>query len=193
MAGSITTSDPTLQIAGSPVAVAGQVLAAKLPLPANSKIVTLAVPSTQGGGVQQKVLGIFPHGPPANLRTYSTLHPTTGNVNLRTATSSSTTQQQTITTAGQTQAGAAGSQSPAPSVGPVVRGPAQQGQPQQAATPGGHVQPAAPAGPGTPAAPRAAGPGSSASPAPGQSSASQAQRPQQGQVKLTMAQLMQLT
>ncbi|TMS15379.1 Nucleosome-remodeling factor subunit BPTF [Larimichthys crocea] len=30
------------------------------------------------GVVQQKVLGIFPSGPPANLRTYSTLHPYDG-------------------------------------------------------------------------------------------------------------------
>lgn len=49
MASSITTSEQTFQIAGSPVTVAGQVLAAKLPLPANSKIVTLNMPTTQGG------------------------------------------------------------------------------------------------------------------------------------------------
>lgn len=46
--GSITTSEQ-IPITCSPVTVASQVLAAKLPLPANSKIVTLAVPSTQGG------------------------------------------------------------------------------------------------------------------------------------------------
>lgn len=49
MASSIATSEQTFQIAGSPVTVAGQVLAAKLPLPANSKIVTLNMPTTQGG------------------------------------------------------------------------------------------------------------------------------------------------
>lgn len=49
VAGSITTSEQAFQIAGSPVTVAGQVLAAKLPLPANSKIVTLNMPTTQGG------------------------------------------------------------------------------------------------------------------------------------------------
>lgn len=49
VATSITTSEQTFQIAGSPVTVAGQVLAAKLPLPANSKIVTLNMPTTQGG------------------------------------------------------------------------------------------------------------------------------------------------
>lgn len=42
-----STSEQTFQIAGSPVT--GQVLAAKLPLPANSKIVTLNMPTTQGG------------------------------------------------------------------------------------------------------------------------------------------------
>lgn len=43
--------------------------------------------------IQPKVLGIFPSGPPANLRTYSTLHPTTGNLNIRATTSASTPQQ----------------------------------------------------------------------------------------------------
>ncbi|XP_037544827.1 nucleosome-remodeling factor subunit BPTF [Nematolebias whitei] len=128
------------------------------------------------GGVQQKVLGIFPHGPPANLRTYSTLHPTTGNMNLRTASSASTTQQVT-TAVGQPQPGA-----PVPG-GTVVRGPAQQGQP---------VQAAAQAGPGTPPL-RAAGPASTPPASTAPAASSQPQRPQQGQVKLTMAQLMQLT
>jgi len=49
VAGSITASEQSFQIAGSPVTVAGQVLASKLPLPANSKIVTLNMPSAQGG------------------------------------------------------------------------------------------------------------------------------------------------
>lgn len=49
VASSIATSEQTFQIAGSPVTVAGQVLAAKLPLPANSKIVTLNMPTAQGG------------------------------------------------------------------------------------------------------------------------------------------------
>lgn len=43
--------------------------------------------------IQPKVLGIFPSGPPANLRTYSTLHPTTSNINIRATTSASNTQQ----------------------------------------------------------------------------------------------------
>ncbi|XP_041856528.1 nucleosome-remodeling factor subunit BPTF isoform X7 [Melanotaenia boesemani] len=194
VAGSITTSEQTFQIPGSPVTVAGQVLAAKLPLPANSKIVALNMPSTQGGVVQQKVLGIFPSGPPANLRTYSTLHPTTGNINLRAA---ATQQQATNEAGGQTQPGAAVNHTltPSTSVGtPMNRSSAvaQQGQPQQAAS----RQLAAPAVPGSPSTPRAAAPSPcAATTAPGQSptASSQTPRPQQGQVKLTMAQLMQLT
>ncbi|KAG7216183.1 hypothetical protein INR49_029032 [Caranx melampygus] len=209
VASSITTSEQTFQIAGSPVTVAGQVLTAKLPLPANSKIVTLNMPATQGGVVQQKVLGIFPSGPPANLRTYSTLHPTTGNINLRATTSGSTTQQQATTAGCQTQPGTTMSQSStlSTSVGTtMVRSPAlaQQGQPQQAMTQIGRGQPVATAVPGstpvqTAAAQRAAaGPAPSphaATTAPGQPpvAPAQANRPQQGQVKLTMAQLMQLT
>lgn len=49
VASSITTSEQAFQITGSPVTLAGQVLAAKLPLPANSKIVTLNMPTTHGG------------------------------------------------------------------------------------------------------------------------------------------------
>uniref|UniRef100_A0A3B3WVM8 Bromodomain PHD finger transcription factor n=1 Tax=Poecilia mexicana TaxID=48701 RepID=A0A3B3WVM8_9TELE len=146
--------------------------------------------SSSSGVVQQKVLGIFPSGPPANLRTYSTLHPTTGNINLRAATSS--TQQKATTTVSQTP-GATGNQMTS-----TVRNPtgAQQGQPT--AVQMGHTQPAVTAAPGTPPAPRAAGLPASSGPVastPGQPSAgsSQAPRPQQGQVKLTMAQLMQLT
>uniref|UniRef100_A0A3B3VPT4 Bromodomain PHD finger transcription factor n=1 Tax=Poecilia latipinna TaxID=48699 RepID=A0A3B3VPT4_9TELE len=181
-AGSIVAaSEQTFQIAGGPVTVAGHVLAAKLPLPANSKIVTLNVPSTQGGVVQQKVLGIFPSGPPANLRTYSTLHPTTGNINLRAATSS--TQQKVFW------------------FHPFYCHPIRRVFfliILKVVFFMGHTQPAVTAAPGTPPAPRAAGLPASSGPVastPGQPSAgsSQAPRPQQGQVKLTMAQLMQLT
>lgn len=49
VASSIATSDQTFQITGSPVTVASQVLTTKLPLPAKSKIVTLNMPTTQGG------------------------------------------------------------------------------------------------------------------------------------------------
>ncbi|XP_067334267.1 nucleosome-remodeling factor subunit BPTF-like isoform X4 [Channa argus] len=195
VATSNTTSEQTFQIAGSPVTVAGQVLTTKLPLPANSKIVTLNMPTTQGGVVQQKVLGIFPSGPPANLRTYSTLHPTTGNINLRASTSASTTQQQATTAGGQNQPVAS---TLSTSLGTTVaRSPAlaQQAQLQQSVTRMGHGLPAATVAPGSTPAHMAALSPRVASTAPGHSpvAPSQANRPQQGQVKLTMAQLMQLT
>lgn len=47
--GGIAASAQTFQLAGSSVTVAGQVLAAKLPLAANSKIVTLNMPTAEGG------------------------------------------------------------------------------------------------------------------------------------------------
>ncbi|KAK5914604.1 hypothetical protein CgunFtcFv8_009032 [Champsocephalus gunnari] len=111
------------------VTVAGPMLAAKLPIPANSKIVTLNMPTTQGGVVQQKVLGIFPSGPPANLRTYSTLHPTTGNMNIRASNSTTTAPQQAVATGGQIQSGTTSSPATAAA---MLRSPAlaQQGQPQ---------------------------------------------------------------
>lgn len=68
------------------------------------------------------------------------------------------------------------------------------GQPQQAVTQIGHGLPAATVVPGSTPAHTAAAQRAAAT-APGQSpvTAPQATRPQQGQVKLTMAQLMQLT
>ncbi|KAK5856778.1 hypothetical protein PBY51_008349 [Eleginops maclovinus] len=166
--------------------VAGPMLAAKLPLPANSKIVTLNMPTTQGGVVQQKVLGIFPSGPPANLRTYSTLHPTTGNMNLR-ASNTTTPPQQTVTTVGQIQSST--TPTPATSVGAaMVRCPAltQQGLPQQTTTQTGSGSTPLQTPQRAPApSPHAAPQTPAATPTPS--------RPQQGQVKLTMAQLMQLT
>ncbi|XP_061568415.1 nucleosome-remodeling factor subunit BPTF isoform X2 [Cololabis saira] len=141
--------------------------------------------SSSSGVGQQKVLGIFPSGPPANLRTYSTLHPTTGNLNLRATTSGSNTQAVAQPGATPTSVGTA-----------MVRTSAmlQQGQPRPGVTQ--MVQGTA-AVPGSPSTPRAGGPAASpaAPAAPGQSPvpAAQTPRPQQGQVKLTMAQLMQLT
>lgn len=44
----IASTGQTFQITGSPVTVAGKVIT-KLPLPANSKIVAVNVPATQGG------------------------------------------------------------------------------------------------------------------------------------------------
>ncbi|XP_051905887.1 nucleosome-remodeling factor subunit BPTF isoform X1 [Hippocampus zosterae] len=137
---------------------------------------------------EQKCSSIFPSGPPANLRTYSTLHPTTGNINLRASNSASSSHQQMMRAGNQTQ--------PAASPKLTLQGHSQQVQMGQ-----GHVASAAVSG-STPAqtieGQRAAGPAPSpcaTSAAPGQAPAtpSQASRPQQGQVKLTMAQLMQLT
>ncbi|XP_062853895.1 nucleosome-remodeling factor subunit BPTF-like isoform X2 [Trichomycterus rosablanca] len=70
-----TTTGQTFQISGSPVSVAGKVI----PLPANSKIVTLSVPTTQGG-VQQKVVGIIPSGTTGNKQI--TIQPSTTTVNI---------------------------------------------------------------------------------------------------------------
>uniref|UniRef100_A0A674N1F9 Bromodomain PHD finger transcription factor n=1 Tax=Takifugu rubripes TaxID=31033 RepID=A0A674N1F9_TAKRU len=112
--------------------------------------------------IQPKVLGIFPSGPPANLRTYSTLHPTTGNLNIR-ATSASNTQQKVFCPIGNSKSGST---------------PASASVQASAA----HRAVAAPSP-------------QSNTISPGQSpvASSQPTRPQQGQVKLTMGQLMQLT
>ncbi|EPY86440.1 nucleosome-remodeling factor subunit BPTF [Camelus ferus] len=130
----IASTGQTFQITGNPVTMAGKVIT-KLPLPANSKIVAVNVPATQGGvvQVQQKVLGIIP--------------------------SSTGAPQQVVTQ--------------------IIRG-----QPVSTAISAPSTVPSAPAQKGLP---------SGAPSANLQSSASQSPRPQQGQVKLTMAQLTQLT
>lgn len=48
-ASSVSTSGQTFQIAATSGLMTGNVITAKLPLPANSKIVTVNVPTTQGG------------------------------------------------------------------------------------------------------------------------------------------------
>ncbi len=48
-ASSATTSGQTFHIAAAAGSMAGSVIAAKLPVPANSKIVTVNVPNAQGG------------------------------------------------------------------------------------------------------------------------------------------------
>ncbi|KAM9483687.1 nucleosome-remodeling factor subunit BPTF-like isoform 1-T1 [Clarias gariepinus] len=106
-----TTSGQTFQISGSPVSVTGKVI----PLPANSKIVTFSVPNMQGG-VQQKVVGIIPSGTTGNQQTVTTtLQPNTSTVNI-TAKSQGTATQQVTTTAGQLKPGMT-----------VLRTPTQQG------------------------------------------------------------------
>uniref|UniRef100_A0A452HYX0 Bromodomain PHD finger transcription factor n=1 Tax=Gopherus agassizii TaxID=38772 RepID=A0A452HYX0_9SAUR len=80
----IASTGQTFQIAGSPVTMAGKVIT-KLPLPANSKIVAVNVPSTQGGvvQVQQKVLGIIPSTTGANQQTFTSFQPRTATVTIR--------------------------------------------------------------------------------------------------------------
>ncbi|XP_061888710.1 nucleosome-remodeling factor subunit BPTF-like [Entelurus aequoreus] len=55
--------------------VDGKVVTTKVPLPANSKIITVNIPTSQGGVVQQKVLGIIPSSTAAGARTFSALQP----------------------------------------------------------------------------------------------------------------------
>ncbi|XP_046701308.1 nucleosome-remodeling factor subunit BPTF-like isoform X2 [Silurus meridionalis] len=105
-----TTTGQTFQIAGSPVSVAGKVI----PFPANSKIVTLSVPNMQGG-VQQKVVGIIPSCTTGSQQTITTLQPNTTTVNI-TAKAQGTATQQVITTGGQLRTGMT-----------VLRTPTQQG------------------------------------------------------------------
>uniref|UniRef100_A0A8B9JYE1 Bromodomain PHD finger transcription factor n=1 Tax=Astyanax mexicanus TaxID=7994 RepID=A0A8B9JYE1_ASTMX len=107
-----TTTGQMFQISGSPMA--GKVITAKLPIPANSKIVTLSVPTTQGG-VQQKVVGIIPSSSTGSQQAIATFQPSTGTINIRPNTPG-TPPQQVIATGGQLRPGMA-----------VLRAPIQQG------------------------------------------------------------------
>ncbi|XP_030649335.1 nucleosome-remodeling factor subunit BPTF [Chanos chanos] len=208
VASSITTSGQTFQIAAAPGgSMAGKVLTAKLPLPANSKIVTVNVPTTQGGvvQVQQKVLGIIPSSTAGSAQSFASFQPRSGTISIRPNNTTST--QQAITT-GTLRPGMTVIRSPLQqsttlgktiirtplvvqqgifptSQAPQVVTQVIRGQPvSTAVSSAGGVQ----AGTGqrvlgTP--PRAA--------TPGQPQTSQTPRPQQGQVKLTLAQLTQLT
>uniref|UniRef100_A0A3P8XXV6 Bromodomain PHD finger transcription factor n=1 Tax=Esox lucius TaxID=8010 RepID=A0A3P8XXV6_ESOLU len=196
----VTSSGQTFQIATSPVSMAGQVITAKLPIPANSKIVTVNMPTTQGGmvQVQQNVLGIIPSSTPGNQRTYSSFQNRTATINIRPNTSTSTTTHASFNS--QIRPGMT-----------VIRTPLQQGTPmgktiirtplmvQQGTLPASRFllcqvirgQPVSTAvsGPSpvqTNAGQRVLG----QTPAP---PTPQGARPQQGQVKLTLAQLTQLT
>ncbi|XP_052347262.1 nucleosome-remodeling factor subunit BPTF-like isoform X7 [Oncorhynchus keta] len=212
----VTTSGQTFQISASPVTMAGQVITAKLPIPANSKIVTVNMPTTQGGmvQVQQNVLGIIPSSTPGNQRTYSSFQNRNATINIRPNTSTSTTTQPVISTEAQIRPGMT-----------VIRSPLQQGTTmgktiirtplmmQQGILPASQqqvvtqiirgqpvstaVSSASPvqtsAGQrmlGAAPAPRPVTPAPGQSPSP---STPQGSRPQQGQVKLTLAQLTQLT
>uniref|UniRef100_A0A3B1J7Y0 Nucleosome-remodeling factor subunit BPTF n=1 Tax=Astyanax mexicanus TaxID=7994 RepID=A0A3B1J7Y0_ASTMX len=107
-----TTTGQMFQISGSPMA--GKVITAKLPIPANSKIVTLSVPTTQGG-VQQKVVGIIPSSSTGSQQAIATFQPSTGTINIRPNTPG-TPPQQVIATGGQLRPGMT-----------VLRAPIQQG------------------------------------------------------------------
>ncbi|CDQ89573.1 unnamed protein product [Oncorhynchus mykiss] len=212
----VTTSGQTFQISASPVTMAGQVITAKLPIPANSKIVTVNMPTTQGGmvQVQQNVLGIIPSSTPGNQRTYSSFQNRNATINIRPNTSTSTTTQPVIATGAQIRPGMS-----------VIRSPLQQGTTmgktiirtplmmQQGILPASQQQVVTQIIRGQPvstavssaspvqtsAGQRMLGAAPSprpVTPAPGQSpspSTPQGGRPQQGQVKLTLAQLTQLT
>uniref|UniRef100_A0A8C9WR28 Bromodomain PHD finger transcription factor n=1 Tax=Scleropages formosus TaxID=113540 RepID=A0A8C9WR28_SCLFO len=176
---SSTTSGQTFQITSSPVSMAGKVITAKLPLPANSKIVTVNVPATQGGVVQvpQKVLGIIPSSTAGNQQTFTSFQPRTATINIRPNTpGGSPPSQQVITTGAQIRPGMTVIRTPLQQAGAlgktILRAPlvVQQGilqtsSQQVVTTPMTTPTPQTPPGP----------------------------RPQQGQVKLTLAQLTQLT
>uniref|UniRef100_A0A673YMB6 Bromodomain PHD finger transcription factor n=1 Tax=Salmo trutta TaxID=8032 RepID=A0A673YMB6_SALTR len=161
--------------------------------------------------VQQNVLGIIPSSTPGNQRTYSSFQNRNATINIRPNTSTSTTTQPVIATGAQIRPGMT-----------VIRSPLQQGTtmgktiirtplmmqqgilPQQVVTQIIRGQPVSTAVSSaspvqTSAAQRMLGAAPSprpVTPAPGQSpspSTPQGGRPQQGQVKLTLAQLTQLT
>ncbi|KAM8773961.1 nucleosome-remodeling factor subunit BPTF isoform 4-T4 [Rhynchonycteris naso] len=200
----IASTGQTFQITGSPVTMAGKVIT-KLPLPANSKIVAVNVPATQGGvvQVQQKVLGIIPSSTATSQQTFTSFQPRTATVTIRPNTSGSggTTSTSQVITGPQIRPGMTVIRTPLQqsTLGKaIIRTPVmvQPGAPQQVVTQIIRGQPVSTAI-STPSA---------VSSAPGQkgltsgtatanlpSSASQPPRPQQGQVKLTMAQLTQLT
>uniref|UniRef100_A0A4W3KAK0 Bromodomain PHD finger transcription factor n=1 Tax=Callorhinchus milii TaxID=7868 RepID=A0A4W3KAK0_CALMI len=209
----IATTGQTFQITGSPVTMTGKVITAKLPLPANSKILTVNVPTTQGGvvQVQQKVLGIIPSSATSNQQTFTTFQPRAATVTLRQNAPGTlgTTTQQVLTTTGATQIRPGVTVIRAPfqqTIGKtIIRTPlmVQQGilpasQGQQMVTQIIRGQPVTTsAGTLTPNHKMVAASGTTTQPIQPRLATLQgqqpAQRPQQGQVRLTLAQLTQLT
>ncbi|XP_025135596.3 nucleosome-remodeling factor subunit BPTF isoform X10 [Bubalus bubalis] len=200
----IASTGQTFQITGNPVTMAGKVIT-KLPLPANSKIVAVNVPATQGGvvQVQQKVLGIIPSSTGTSQQTFTSFQPRTATVTIRPNTSGSggsTTTSQVIT-GPQIRPGMTVIRTPLQqsTLGKaIIRAPVmvQPGAPQQVVTQIIRGQPVSTAisAPSTVSStPAQKGLPSGTSTANLQPSTSQPPRPQQGQVKLTMAQLTQLT
>ncbi|KAG1936499.1 nucleosome-remodeling factor subunit BPTF isoform X2 [Pimephales promelas] len=185
-ASSASTSGQTFHIAAAG-SMAGSVITAKLPVPANSKIVTVNVPTTQGGlvQVQQKVVGIIPSSTTATAQSFPPFQPRTATINIRPNTTTST--QQVLTTGTTLRPGMTVIRSPlqqATTLGKtIIRTPlmVQQGQVQQPVQTSVGTQVV-----GTP--PRLSTPNQPQTP-----QTASSPRPQQGQVKLTLAQLTQLT
>nr|XP_019588434.1 PREDICTED: nucleosome-remodeling factor subunit BPTF isoform X7 [Rhinolophus sinicus] len=199
----IASTGQTFQITGNPVTMAGKVIT-KLPLPANSKIVAVNVPATQGGvvQVQQKVLGIIPSSTGTSQQTFTSFQPRTATVTIRPNTSGSggTTSTSQVITGPQIRPGMTVIRTPLQqsTLGKaIIRTPVmvQPGTPQQVVTQIIRGQPVSTAisAPNAVSSPGQKGLPSGPSTANLQSSTSQSPRPQQGQVKLTMAQLTQLT
>uniref|UniRef100_A0A452UX15 Bromodomain PHD finger transcription factor n=1 Tax=Ursus maritimus TaxID=29073 RepID=A0A452UX15_URSMA len=200
----IASTGQTFQITGNPVTMAGKVIT-KLPLPANSKIVAVNVPATQGGvvQVQQKVLGIIPSSTGTSQQTFTSFQPRTATVTIRPNTSGSggTTTTSQVITGPQIRPGMTVIRTPLQqsTLGKaIIRTPVmvQPGAPQQVVTQiirGQPVSTAISAPSAVSSAPGQKGLTSGTSSTNLQSSTSQSPRPQQGQVKLTMAQLTQLT
>ncbi|XP_065108949.1 nucleosome-remodeling factor subunit BPTF isoform X5 [Paramisgurnus dabryanus] len=186
-ASSATTPGQTFHIAAATGSMGGSVITAKLPVPANSKIVTVNVPTTQGGlvQVQQKVVGIIPSSTAGTAQSFPSFQPRSGTINIRPNTT--TTTQQVITTGTPLRPGMtvirSPLQQPATIGKTIIRTPVmvQQGQGQQTVQTSSGV-PAVGSPPRLPALSQPQTP--QTPPAP---------RPQQGQVKLTLAQLTQLT
>ncbi|XP_029402365.1 nucleosome-remodeling factor subunit BPTF isoform X6 [Mus pahari] len=200
----IASTGQTFQITGSPVTMAGKVIT-KLPLPANSKIVAVNVPATQGGvvQVQQKVLGIIPSTTGPSQQTFTSFQPRTATVTIRPNTSASagTTTTSQVITGPQIRPGMTVIRTPLPQPAlgkAIIRTPVvvQPGTPQQVVTQIIRGQPvstaiSAPSTASSAPVQKGLTPGAAAGPL--QPSAPHSPRPQQGQVKLTMAQLTQLT
>ncbi|XP_073435899.1 nucleosome-remodeling factor subunit BPTF isoform X3 [Dendrobates tinctorius] len=201
---SVTTSGQTFQISGGPGSMAGKVLT-KLPLPANSKILAVNMPSSPGGvvQVQQKVLGILPSTTGVQ-QTYTTFQPRTATVSIRPNNIGTT--QQVITAGTQIRPAVTVIRAPSlpqSSVGkhimrtPLVvqQGILQTSQPQQVVTQIIRGQPVTTTVPlGTAVSSGGLKVGTPVQQAQPQATTPQTTRPpQQGQVKLTMAQLTQLT
>uniref|UniRef100_A0A8C6NKZ6 Bromodomain PHD finger transcription factor n=2 Tax=Nothobranchius TaxID=28779 RepID=A0A8C6NKZ6_NOTFU len=167
-----TSSGHTLHITGT--SASGKVVTTKLPLPANSKIVTVNVPTTHAGVVQQKVLGIIPSSTATGSQTYTTFQPRTTTLNIRPNTPGS--QQQVVAGGGQIRPGMTMIRTPIQQAGAVgktiLRTPLMVQQGVCKCSGGQQVVTQIIPGQTPPGTPRTPG---------------------QGQVKLTMAQLTQLT